>query len=487
MDNTENTPREIKPEGTVPKESAAPLSPVPVEPPVPAPAKEPVVFDGFDWLALVLGVALAALWFHVFDLESLIYVPGLGTTAFVLAALAAECIYLRGRLRPSRSGLFLVICTVLLAIAAGLFGDYSVRFINLALLACLTPASALALAGRDFPALELGVISETFRLFFPNLFRHFVKPFRALRRDRAKKSSGAAWIVLLTLLVMLPVFLLILNLLSSADEVFKGLLGGILKALADFPLSPGAVWSWIRAAVFGLMLFSFLYSLARPNPKREPSESQPLALPCLPFIAVLSVLDLIYAVFAVIQFIFLFGGARTAAMQGGYAQYARQGFFQLAAVAGINLVASLACVKASGRGKRALNILVWSLIGLTAVILASALFRMLMYIGVYGLSLLRCMTLLIMAWIAIALAAAAYKTAKPDFHVFPVFLSSFLVLWLIFNYVDIDARIDDYHRAAYESGRILSYDSDYITGLGPSASENASLEWQNRVLFPSHE
>ena len=146
-----------------------------------------------------------------------------------------------------------------------------------------------------------------------------------------------------------------------------------------------------------------------------------------------------------------------------------------------------ACVKASGRGKRALNILVWSLIGLTAVILASALFRMLMYIGVYGLSLLRCMTLLIMAWIAIALAAAAYKTAKPDFHVFPVFLSSFLVLWLIFNYVDIDARIDDYHRAAYESGRILSYDSDYITSLGPSASENASLEWQNRVLFPSHE
>ncbi len=448
----------------------------------PAPAGAAVRFDPFDWLAVLLGVALAALWYHVFDLESLINVPGLGTTAFVLAALASEVIVLRGRVRPSKQGIFLVACTVLLAVATGLFGAASVRMVNLALLACLTPASALVLAGRDFPALTAQVIPETVRLFIPNLFRHFIKPFQAL--GRRGRSFNGFWIVLLSLLIAFPLLALVVTLLSSADQVFEGLLGDVGQAILNSLNRGRFLWTWLKCGVFGLMLFSFLYSLARPVPEREEIKQEPLALPCLPFIAVLTVLDIIYAVFAVIQFVFLFGGAKTAAMQGGFAQYARQGFFQLAAVAGINLLAALACVKAQGRGKGAVKGLVFVLVGLTAVILASALYRMCLYIGAYGLSLLRCATLLIMLWIAIALAVVVWKTVKPDFRVFPVFLVSFLLLWLAFNYVDITARIRDYNLAAYESGALSEFDEDYLSSLAPSKEENASLPWQNKVIFP---
>ncbi len=446
------------------------------------PSKEPVRFSVFDWLAVLLGVALAVLWFRVFDLESLINVPGLGTTAFVLAALASEVIVLRGRVRPSKQGIFLVACTVLLAVATGLFGEYSVRMVNLALLACLTPASALALAGRDFPALTVEVVPETLRLFIPNLFRHFLKPFQALRRR--ERSFNGFWIVLLSLLIALPLLALVVALLSSADQVFDGLLGDVGKAILDSLDRGRFLWTWLKCGVFGLMLFSFLYSLMRPVPQREETKSEPLTLPCLPFIAVLSVLDVIYAIFAVIQFVFLFGGARTAAMQGGYAQYARQGFFQLVAVAGINLLAALSCAKAQGKGKGILKVLIYLLIGLTAVILVSAVYRMCLYIGAYGLSVLRCATLLIMLWIAVALGAVAWKTARPDFRVFPVFLSAFLVLWLAFNYVDIASRIKDYNLAAYESGALSDFDEDYVSSLAPDTERNNSLPWQNKVVFP---
>ena len=449
----------------------------------PAPARESVVFSPFDWLAVVLGVALGVLWFRVFSLESLIAVPGLGTTAFVLGALAAECIYLRGKLRPTRSGLFLVICTVLLAVAAGLFPDYSVRMIDLMLLACLTPASALALTGRDFPALAVSVIPETARLFVPNLFRHFLKPFQALRRR--EKGRNGFWIVILTLLLMVPVLAVILSLLAGADQVFESMLGDVGRFIKETILRGRFLWDWFKAAVLGLMLFSFLYSLARPAPEKESLlKSEAAPLPCLPYIAALAALNVIYAVFAVIQFVFLFGGAETAAMQGGFAQYARQGFFQLAAVAGINLGAALLCAAPSGKGKKAVNVLVYVLIGLTAVILISALYRMCPYIGVYGLSLLRCGTLVIMAWIAVALIAVAVRTAKPGFRVFPVFVCAFLVLWLAMNYVNIDAVIARYNEAAYRRGDIAEFDWDYIRDLGPDKAQNDSAAWPDKVLFP---
>lgn len=328
------------------------------------------------------------------------------------------------------------------------------------------------------------MVRESAWLFLPNLFRHFPKPFQALRRR--KKGWNGLWVVLLTLLVLVPVFGVVLSLLAGADQVFEAMLGDVGAFIRRTVLQWRFLWDWLKAAVLGLMLFSFLYSLARPVPEREaaPGGGGAASIPCLPFIAGLAALDLIYGVFAVIQFVFLFGGAETAAMQGGFAQYARQGFFQLAAVAGINLCAALVCSLPKGRGKKAVNALVYVLIGLTAVILVSALYRMCLYIGVYGLSLLRCGTLLIMAWIAVALAAVTVRTAKPGFRVFPVFFCAFLLLWLGFNYCNIDAVIAGYNEAAYRRGDIQEFDRDYVRALGPDAARNASNPWPDRVLFP---
>ncbi len=436
-----------------------------------------------DWLALAFGIALSVLWHNVFDLMSLAAVPGLGTTAFVLAALGAECVYLGKRLRPTRSGIFLAASTALIAVASGLFQDYTVRMVNLALLSFLTPASALALAWRDFPALEARMIPETVRLFLPNLFRDFTKPFLALRRNGSERRWRVFWVVVLSLVLALPLFILILYLLSQADEVFKGLLGDIFSSASRFHLDFSSVWRVVRTAVFSLMLFSLLYSLAREEAPREASPSKP-ALTTIPFIVTLAVLDVIYAVFAVIQFVYLFGGMEAAAMEMGYAQYARQGFFQLVGVAVINSASALACSAAGGSGKKALNALVYTLIGLTAVILASALYRMLLYIGAYGLSLLRCMTLLIMVWIAVSLICAFVKTRRPDFKVFPVLAAAGLAGWILFNYVNIDRVIASHNLAAFERGELAAYDVIYVDDLGPGETKNSNLPWQNKVLIP---
>ncbi len=456
----DNTNNNNKPE--------TPVSPIDISPEGPErPIKEPVRFTAYDWLALVLGIALGALWFECFSLERLLYVPGAGTTAFVLGSLLCAAVYLRFKIDTRPQSIFLLASTLLLAVSCGLFGDYAVRMINLALLAFLTPASALAMAGRDFPALTPRLIPETFRLFIPNLFANFAKPFRAL--GGRGRSYTPVFVVLATLLLALPLFAVVISLLASADAVFSGMMGKMIDTIEDlFTHSDGAV-KILKALVAGLMFFSFLYSLPRPAKPQSTQGIESSSLPCLPFISALTVLNVIYAVFAVIQFIYLFGGAETAAMHGGFAQYARAGFSQLVAVAGINLVACLVSLKAAGKGERALKVLIYTLIALTFVILASALYRMLLYISVYKLSVLRAMTLFAMSYIAVCLAALGVKTAKPEFKVFPVFVSVFLVFWLIFNYVNLDARIADYNVDAYLEGQTEEFDVDYLTHLSLSA------------------
>lgn len=46
----------------------------------------------------------------------------------------------------------------------------------------------------------------------------------------------------------------------------------------------------------------------------------------------------LYALFAAVQFIYLFGGREAVAMRGGYAQYARNGFFELVVICALNLL-----------------------------------------------------------------------------------------------------------------------------------------------------
>ena len=111
-----------------------------------------------DIPALILALALSSLWFYVFSFKNLLCVPAWGTTAFVLAALGAEAVCLRGKLRPTKDGVFLTVSTVLLALAPAIFPDTSLRMLDLMALSFLTPAAALALAGRNFPAMSAGVI-----------------------------------------------------------------------------------------------------------------------------------------------------------------------------------------------------------------------------------------------------------------------------------------------------------------------------------------
>lgn len=182
----------------------------------------------------------------------------------------------------------------------------------------------------------------------------------------------------------------------------------------------------------------------------------------------LALLALVHIAFCAVQFTYHFGGAEAAAMQGGWAEYARRGFYQLVLVAAIDLGFVLVCAVNGGRSKaeKALSLLVCAL---TLVILASAFWRMRLYILAYGLSMLRAMTLWAMAFILLCLALAAVKVLRPGFRFWPWFAALGLYGWVLFNAVGVDARIADYNVDAYLDGRLSQVDVYYLSSLSPSA------------------
>ena len=301
-------------------------------------------------------------------------------------------------------------------------------------------------------------------LFFRAAFTNWDKPFRALG---GMKKGGSGSEALTGALLALPVLVVVTALLAGADQVFAGWFTGI----ADWFSAPDIATRLFRvlsALFWSFCFFSCLYfAVHGPEPVTGIKKERPRGAPAA-YITALALLALVHIAFCAVQFAYLFGGAEAAAMQGGWAEYARRGFYQLVLVAAIDLGFVLFC-SAKGGGTAAEKALSLLICALTLVILASAFWRMRLYIAAYGLSLLRVMTLWAMAFILLSLALASVKILRPGFKFWPCFAALGLYGWVLFNAAGVDARIADYNVDAYLDGRLPQVDIYYLANLSPSA------------------
>ena len=187
----------------------------------------------------------------------------------------------------------------------------------------------------------------------------------------------------------------------------------------------------------------------------------------------LLLIDLLFAAFVLVQIAVLFGGRdhvlNTAQLT--FAEYARQGFFQLIVVALLTLALVAAAVwfsrmEVSDRGW--MKILLGLLCLFTLVILASALTRMNLYQETYGFTRLRLLVDVTIVWLGavfVMLLAAGIKWEGAWLPRAVVLLSA--VTLIGFNLYNPDARIGERNIDRYfRTGKI---DVGYVAGLSPDA------------------
>jgi len=191
---------------------------------------------------------------------------------------------------------------------------------------------------------------------------------------------------LLGVLIALPLLVVFGGLFAAADQVFN-------TVLTDFfAINVEAVFQHTFQIVFWTALVAGLLRwglLTRPAPR---SNAAPAVPTIVPIATALGLLDALFLVFVVVQLRYFFGGATLIATTSGltYAQYAREGFFQLVTASALVLPVVLgADYLVRGGTPAQLRIFRWLaglLLALLSVVMVSALQRMRLYVAEFGLS-----------------------------------------------------------------------------------------------------
>lgn len=119
----------------------------------------------------------------------------------------------------------------------------------------------------------------------------------------------------------------------------------------------------------------------------------------------LAALDVLFAAFLAVQASVLFGGHRHVLETAGltYADYARQGFWQLLMVSALTLLVIAATLTVAQRAtvadRRLIRLLIGTLCALSVVIVISATHRMWLYQQAYGFTDLRLMVITVEFWL----------------------------------------------------------------------------------------
>ena len=438
-----------------------------------APAAEEPPLTRRDMAAPLLGLGLSLLYWAVFSFQSIdrSYGPGVGIPLFVLAYDAALLLTLGPRF--TRGSAFLTAAAMALAVSCALYAHPGFMILNCFVILLLSAMAAFSLSRQSrYGVMDPRCFPEAVRLSVLALFTRIDRPGQVLgtlgKNDRAGLGR---WI--LTGLLSLVLLAVVLALLASADTVFGSFFSGLISWLRE--LSPGeALWRILRTVALGLFFSSALFFLWEPAPPIRERKASDRALHAGPFLIPALLLDLVYTFFCAVQIRYLFGGAESAAMNGGWAEYARQGFFQLTAVAVINLSLCLAGARDGRRfclrGGAVLRIADGVLLALTGVILLSAFYRMRLYISVYGLSVLRLMTLWGMLVILAGLLAAGWKLLRPGFSFWRVLFPFALTSWCLLCLMNPAGRIADYNVDAYLSGKLPEADVYYLRDLTTDAA-----------------
>jgi hypothetical protein len=278
-------------------------------------------------------------------------------------------------------------------------------------------------------------------------------------------------------LIVAPVLAIFLALLASADRVFGDLL---LPGWPDLDLT--GVASHTALIVLGALAGATLWLAAR-RPLLPPfpgtGESIFPQIRFAEWAAVLAGLDLLFAIFVGVQATFLFGGQRSVDVTPGltYAQYARSGFFQLIVVAALTALVILAGwdlgARTDRRSERAFRLLVTVMVGLTGVILASALLRLALYEGAFGFTMNRLAGYVTICWIGAVLVILAVTiwTGARDRLITLVVIAGLASAFAV-NLVNPERFVAERNVARFRAtGKI---DIEYLLSLGPDAKPSVA-------------
>jgi hypothetical protein len=346
-----------------------------------------------------------------------------GASVFVASAVGLVA---SGRTRNRAAIPLLAAAAVLGAFLAVRTSDWILPFDILAALALLGFGASFARDGDPFDVTVPRLVGRVLHLVAHGVL---APAFPFLGRGPTRVAGARVR----GLLLALPVVLVVVALLSSADAVFASFL-----RVPDVP----DVWLHVVLLVAGAWWASALLRAAS-----SPSFTMPhrpgVTIGAQEVSTVLGALSAVLGAFAVTQIIAAVGGADYVERTSGlsYAEYARSGFFQLLAVGFVSLATTwMLRPSFSERGHRVLGVVVATgNLGIVAV----AIRRLFLYEAAYGLTPLRVGAVLVAIWIGavFVMTAIAIVRRADRAWLLPASIAAAVALLIAANTVNLDGYI----------------------------------------------
>ena len=342
----------------------------------------------------------------------------------------------------NKNGLLYMIPIILLSVVYLLFNNELFIVLDFFAIPVLIAIMYIETTDSTYKVLEL-FKKIIFYLFVP--FKYIGRVFRVtiMRLKKWFKMTDKTSKIIKVLLIVIPISIVVIALLSSADIIFGRIFGELLDYLLEILDIEFLDRLLGRITVFIIMFFiigcTTMYIMYEKNNaevvKKETKNRDLLVSKVL-----LCVLNVIYIIFDFIQIKSLI--FHNVASNIDYASYARRGFFELLVVSLINLTIILITRRFENKENtkefKFIKIMDIIMIFLTIVIIASSFLRMHMYEVEYGYTVLRLLVFAALITEAILMIPTVMFIFNKEFNIVKSYMIITLVAFLILNFMDMD-------------------------------------------------
>lgn len=322
------------------------------------------------------------------------------------------------------------------------------------------------------------ILADFFKALFLTPFFAFTQLFKGMFSGKASSSGKFISKALLGIVLAIVPTAIVLTLLCY-DDSFNELL------LKIFDFSFDDIFSHIFSLIFAIPIGMYIYGLFISSSDkicedvmtveecRKTYKSARIAPTVTILVATIPVL-LVYVIFFISQIDYYISGFTGYLPSNlSYAQYAREGFFQLCIVSVINLVMILLALLLTKRKTEktpvSLKILTIIYCVFTLILISTAISKMVMYIDYYGLTQKRVYATWFMILLAVIFIIIALKQFVPKLKAIASGFAVCVVLFAVLALSNIDAHIASYNVDRYLNGTLQRFNVKDMEELGDSA------------------
>ena len=270
--------------------------------------------------------------------------------------------------------------------------------------------------------------------------------------------------VLLGLVCALPVVALVLALLMASDDAFRGMMEQLFENTFE------TILKCILGLGIALLMLAHGFSL-RFGRTSKMKDSTVKGIDTVYVVSFLGAVGICYVLYLFSQLAYFFDAFQGFLPQGiTTSQYARQGFFEMCIIALINLTLVLLTFLFTKKKEGKISPLVKGVatfIGaFTLLIIATALSKMVLYIGEYGMTVLRITTSTFMVFTAIVFLSVILRIYSPKINVVKTALAAAGCLIILMGTVNVNGICAKYNYHRYINNPTLGIDTQALYDLG---------------------